>query len=289
MLRNALPLLLVCILSLSSHADKRNSYSYLGLGVDLLSYSESDDNVLNTGIRLETEMTGSNLAQRSGGYMSYNDNWGFYITSGSSIGTTVNDETWSLNDTEVQENSFTMKRSELMVLVSRNISKNHYLLFGGSYNDTSFSRFSWSFNEQNDYAIDKETGTFTEYVSQLFAYVGYEYNEFYTSTRPGWRTQFQFLAGLPLYSSTLNTRFDTEHITTSFDGYLLRATPSLAYQLNKNFMLGMSLDISYNLRDKDEWEATITDGNGNPQKVKQALPENTLLVIQPAFTAYWSF
>ncbi len=268
---------------------ERASYSYLGLGLDVVTYEEVDTDLLGTGIELETEMTGTNLAQRSGGYVVVDDAWGFYINTGSSLGATVNDEEWRFNGTLVQENAFTIKRNELLILVTRRLAENHYWLVGGAYNDTAFSRFNFTLPEQDQFNIAAPTGSVSEDVSQILAYAGYEYNQFFTQREQGFVTQFQALVGVPLYSSTLNTDFGDTALTNSFDGYVLRLTPSIGYQLNQNFMVAASFDLFLNQRDEDEGEITAINADGVSEQRKRALPENSLWNLQPAINVYWSF
>ena len=272
--------------TLAADAEQRLGYSYLGAGVEQIDYQESDDNLLGTGLKLETDTTATPLIQRSGGYVGHESGWGFYIQTEATIGNNTNHERWKINDVEVQEDSFSLKRSELRVLISKQLSVQQALLFGGAVQDIGFTRFDWLLTDQDEFQIEASAGSVSEEIFKLFAYAGYEFGDFFIAGHQGWNWQLQLLAGLPLYSQILNTSYGTDTINGGFDGYRAEINASVGYQITANLMLGLALKAAYEQQDEIESDYNQSTGNG---VVKRALPSNTLLITQPALTFYWSF
>src|SRR5690606_12432862 len=123
---------------------------------------------------------------------------------------------------------------------------------------------------------------------KIFAYAGYEFGHFFVDGNTGWNWQIQLLAGLPLYSQTLNTSSGDETIDGGFDGYRLESVGSVGYRFSEHFMLGVSLKAAYEAQQEIETTLRVTTDSGTAT-VKRALPENTFLIAQPALTFYWSF
>lgn len=264
----------------------RQSFSFLGIGPTLVDYEETTSPAADLDVR--SNANGVLLSQRSGAYVSYNDNWGFYFNTTSYMGTNTIDEEWEINDTLVQENIFSLKRTAIQLLVTKRVEGNHYAVFGGANIEKSFTRYGWTYPPQNEYQVAQETRNITEDISQFVAYFGYEYNEFFTTKEPGWRYQFQALAGIPLYSETLNNAEGDNTFDASLDGYLFRFSPTLGYQLNENFMAALAVDININRRDEDK-VTYQTEINGQSAEVTRILPRNHFWSVSPTFNLYWSF
>ena len=261
-----------------AESNKRAGFSYLGIGTTQFNYEESTD---SSGLSIRSKVDDAKPTQRSGVYVSVNSTWGFYFISSSYFGSDADKEDWDINGTRVQKNRFTAKRSEVQFLISRQLSANrHYLLFGASNIETSFTRFDFSYPQQDRFQIDEIDQNITEDASQLVGFFGYEFNQFYTSPKPGLRYQLQALVGIPLYTETLNNSAGDSIFETSFDGYSLRLNPSAGWQFNQHFLLSVSLGAHYSYRDEEK------KSKSGEQLV---LPEREELRMFPAVSMYWSF
>ncbi|MEK9712986.1 MAG: hypothetical protein VW258_10505 [Thalassolituus sp.] len=264
----------------------REGYSYFGVGTDYIAYSERNDNLLNTGITLASGSDIAATTQRGGGYVGHESGWGFYIASEATLGNNVNDESWTLNGTRVQEDSFSFRRSELTVLVAYDFTQRQSVLFGGATHDTSFNRFDWHAVEQDEFIISLPDGTVSEDVFKLYGLIGYETGTLFLNehdSRLNW--QLRMLAGIPLFSQTLNTESAVDTITGGFDGYLLEVDALLGYRLTSHLLLGLSL--KYSIEYQEEIQSDFI--NESQQRVKRTLPENELSLFQPTLNMYWSF
>ncbi len=126
------------------HADfQNNSYSYLGLGSETLTYSETDDNF--GGQSFTSHFTGTNLVQKSGGYTAIGEKYGFFISTSSTLLMNEGKEEWDFEGIGVvQEDNMTLKRTGIDLLGAYHLQNGHFFNAGLHYGSASFSRFEFS-------------------------------------------------------------------------------------------------------------------------------------------------
>jgi hypothetical protein len=294
---------------------ERAEFGYLGVGLESVAYEETSqipDNGDNsnpiTGATLKTDYSGNSFAQRSGAYSPINEDWGYYITSISTLGSKVHTEDWKFDGVTYQSNSMTINQGDLEILSTYRLSDHHYVLFGGVYQRFDYNRFAHALSDEAialntsrreaaeangetvvidssgcaDWdAICTSVGSVSEEITTFLIEAGYEYNEFFEGSDLGWKQQYQFVAGLPAYNRGLNTLYPDNVWSETFAGFAFRASANLGYQFSKHFLISASLDYRYQKR--DEIEIEIQPG------VVAEIPDNTLSYIQPSLNAYWSF
>lgn len=278
-------LAVLCAFPLFSQANERLSYSYLGLAADSLSYKETTylpDNALDVSLRgakVESDYSGFSSAQRAGGYIAVNETWGFYINNSSTLGSVSKKETWTINGIKRQENSMTLNRSDTNIIITKQFSDNHHFLFGATYNRLDYSRF----NIEVDGTSLANNPTISEEATEFLAEIGYEYNTFFIKDNSrDWHYQFQFIVSAPMYTHVRNTAIDGDDaFTNNFNGYSIRTSASLGYQINENFMIAATLEGNLQQRDKESRET----GNNETQ----ILPERAFNYVQPSINLYWAF
>jgi hypothetical protein len=149
---NILKSLLVAPLLLSTltHAEfKNNSYSYLGLGSETLTYSETDDNF--GGQSFKSHFSGTNLVQKSGGYTAIGEQYGFFISTSSTLLMNEGKEEWDFEGIGVaQEDTMTLKRTGIDLLGAYHLQNGHFFNTGLHYSSASFSRFEFTSTDQTD-------------------------------------------------------------------------------------------------------------------------------------------
>jgi len=132
---------------------KNNSYSYLGLGSETLSYSETDDNF--GGQSFESKFTGSNLVQKSGGYTAIGEQFGFFISTSSTLLSHDAKERWDFEGIGiVQEDNMTLKRTGIDLLGAFHLQNGHFFNAGLHYKSISFSRFEFSSTDKTEVLND---------------------------------------------------------------------------------------------------------------------------------------
>jgi len=138
------------ILSNQSRAEFTNqSYSYLGLGSETLTYSETSDNF--GGQTFESSFTGTNLVQKSGGYTGIGDQYGFFISTSSTLLAEEAEETWDFEGIgDVQKNQMSLKRTAIDLLGVFHFQNGHYLTAGTRYHSATFSRYDFEGTEFTD-------------------------------------------------------------------------------------------------------------------------------------------
>jgi len=259
---------------------ERSGFSFFGVGI---AHSDYEESTVFSDIRVQSDASGNQTSQRSGAYININPEWGFYLSTNSFFGTDSLSESWDVNGVFVQRNKFSLKRSEIQLLFSHEFSDDrHYFLFGGGNIEKSFTRFDYEFPEQNESGVDinKNPGNITEDSSQLVAYVGYEYNEFFVGDSSGLKCQLQALLGMPIYSETLNNGVGDVTLNSSFDGYIFRLVPSIGWQFNESLLLALTTDYIINRRDEDR----TTVGSGDA-----ILPKSHFWSAFSSVAVYWSF
>lgn len=130
-----------------AHAEfSNNSHSYLGMGVETLTYSETTKNF--GGQTFESKFKGQNLVQKSGGYTAVGERYGFFISTSSTLLANENKEEWDFKGTGVvQKDNMTLKRTAIDLLGAYHFKNGHFLIAGTHYNSVSFSRFDFNGTE----------------------------------------------------------------------------------------------------------------------------------------------
>ena len=147
---------LLTLPSLSQAEFANNSYSYLGMGSETLTYSETTNNF--GGQKFESEFKGSNIVQKSGGYTAVGDKYGFFISTSSTLLANEAKEEWDFQGIGVvQEDQMALKRTAIDLLGAFHFQNGHFLNAGLHYNSVSFSRYDF---EGTDYVEELNDALF---------------------------------------------------------------------------------------------------------------------------------
>ena len=276
------------LLSATCHAeDGRRGYSFFGAGFDFVDYEENTArNIDGKTVDIETELE-LKFTQHSGAYISINTDWGFYLTSSSTLGDSKSDEQWQIDDTTVRENSVSFSRQRLEGLATYRLATFEYLLFGVQYSSIDFKRFAAQLTSKaGSFGVDETSfspGTVSENVWDVSVKIGYEINSIFHHPNPGWRYQLQVIAGIPLTTNISNTDVnDGESYSSSFEGLQLRLNGVYGYQFSENVLAAFGLELA--LRRRDVIIHDVISSTGITE-----FPENTLLYSFPSFIVLWSF
>lgn len=141
--------LLLATPSISMAEFENASYSYLGLGQESLSYSESTRDF--GGLEFKTKFHGSNLVQRSGGYTAIEDKFGFFLSTSSTLLAQEAKEQWNFPGIgTVQEDQMSVKRTAIDISGVYHLQNGHFFNLGSHYNSISFSRFNFASTPQSE-------------------------------------------------------------------------------------------------------------------------------------------
>lgn len=138
--------LMIPALLLSSfwlRADFENiSYSYLGVGNEILEYSETSDDF--GGESFTTRFRSSNVIQKSGGYSAIGDRYGLFLATSSTLLSKENKEEWDFSGIGVvQESNTSLSHTMIEILGVMHFENGHFLTLGSRYNNVTFSRFDF--------------------------------------------------------------------------------------------------------------------------------------------------
>lgn len=285
-------LLAVCLLPIASNAsdddDKiRPGYSFFGLGPNFVSYEENttlqiEDRVID----VETETT-INTTQQSGTYVSFSRDWGFYLTTSSTLGETSSTESWLIDNTTIRTNKVSFEQQHIGLVLSRLYRGNNHLLFGAQYDNTEFKRFAHQLTpEASDFVQDEnfgDPGTESETVLELSIVAGFEKSSVFHTSQPGWRYRTRLLFGIPVITRISNTEVsDGKSFTEEFNGLIGHARATYGYQINANIFAGINVDLAISKR--NAIDRGIADSAGITR-----FPKNTLVYLFPSLALYWSF
>lgn len=266
---------------------QRQGYSFFGAGFDLLDYEENTTREIGGQVIDVETPSATNFTQQSGAYVAIDADWGFYLTTASTLGESSTDEEWVIGSTLVRTNRVAFERQRLAGIATLRMQNSRYLLFGAQYSKSEFKRFAASLTaDAASFGLTDTTftsGTISENVWDMTLVAGYEWNTLFKNKMSGWKYQLQLMAGLPVYSSVTNTDIDNgASFSDSFDGFHLQANFIYGYQFSENAVAGFSLESAYSQR--NEIDTQLTDAAGTIK-----LPESNLFYFYPGFTMYWSF
>ncbi|MFK7992512.1 MAG: hypothetical protein AB8B87_00135 [Granulosicoccus sp.] len=290
-------ILIICVVVTDMTTSRANSepvtkptragYSFFGLGVNFIDYEENSAQRVDGRIVDVETASMVNVAQQSGTYVSFSNEWGFYLITSSTLGESQSEESWVVDDAIIRTNKILFEQQRIGLLLSKHLKSDYYYLFGAQYNNTEFRRFGTTLTPAaTDFGLTAESanlGTESETVLDLAAVAGLEKTTVFMSDQPGWRYQFQAVLGLPLLTNISNTEInDGEKFGEGFSGLFGQGRFNYGYQFNKNIFLSLNLEIAVSQRNAIDRE--ISDSVRTTE-----FPSNTLVYFFPSLSLYWSF
>lgn len=265
----------------------RAGYSFFAVGTNFVDYEENSVRRVNGQVvDVETDSM-INLSQQSGTFVSLSDDWGFYLVSSSTLGESMANESWVIDDTVLRTNKVLFDRQQISILGSRRFLSSTFVLAGIQYNSTEFRRFGASLTPASaNFGLTEDTtnlGTESETVIEINLLLGLEKSSLFQDSTPGWRYQLQMLLGLPLLTNISNTEVSNgDTFSQSFSGIQGHLMLKYGYQFSKNIYASLNLDMSVSRRDAISSETTDSFGTSE-------FPDNTLVYVLPSLGLFWSF
>ncbi|WP_136550307.1 hypothetical protein [Hydrocarboniclastica marina] len=276
------------------HDAQRLSFSYLGLGIDSMTYEERLPDFY--GRELKTEYSSSVPVLRTGVYTSISHDWGFAITTLASLYGDKAEEEWNWPGAgSIQTNEMAMTRKESNVFGFRQLGGGHYLTAGLNYSQYSFSRNAFRstpgtelFNEavfgelpaeqQEEMRLDPDAnqGTISEDSVTVNVAVGYGYDNYFNLEQEGLRLFGSVLVGTPVFRRVTNTLLDgtlTDSVSESVNATLVAGA---GWQFSASFSVNYVFEGTYVSLDKLEGD-------------NELVPEVTFTSLANNLVAYWNF
>lgn len=124
----------------SAKKDKLPSFSELKIGAEHVTYSEQLANVGGFG-QLKQSVSAISPTIRQSSFSSLNAKWGVYIEGASSMGPTIEKESWSIGDFgDVQQNDFQVQINEVSLKLSYQYTPSLQFTAGSKISTFNFTR-----------------------------------------------------------------------------------------------------------------------------------------------------
>lgn len=229
-------------------------YSYFTIGVENVTYEESSDGV-------SSKVTTSSPILNTGGLFHVNDQFDFSLDALATFSPSESTEEWtSGSGMLMQQNSYDYSNAETRVLVHYKLTPEWRILFGPSFRYQTYTRSDLQMLNGYSNAVFLEGSTWKESSTDLSLNAGIGYDNGSLFKHEKIRTSFKWVAGLPAWSRTENTRLSGGEF--SYFGYHTSFEGNISYQIIKGIHLGWYLNLKYEKRfESDSESVTYRDGD----------------------------
>src|SRR5690606_30897645 len=263
------------------------SYSYFGLGIDTLVYREELENFLGTSI--ETDYSSTTPLQRSGGYTSINDDWGFSITTLSTLFSQEEEEDWNVSGYgTIQNNKMSLSRQEVNLLAHHHFRTGYHLCVCAYYSKVGFNRHHFRSGEGTDkfraerlapgqtFNPEQIGGSVSEEQVTIKFKAGVGYDSYFINTNEGLRFNYEASIGLPIYRRVINAIDEIEMTEMFSKGASINAAIGIGWQFSKHFSVNYRIEGIYSYYSKME-QGNLT------------VPDIHMYGIANFASVYWNF
>ncbi|MGK5093497.1 hypothetical protein WDW89_16000 [Deltaproteobacteria bacterium TL4] len=273
-----------------------DGYSYMFFGLEQPTYEENTD-LPQAGKTLEITSHAQgdkNLVYSSGAILKIDDIFDFSYDIGSTIFADTLEETWKIDGKEAQKNQAEVTSNSMIFLLHYKL-KPHGMFgmvraVGGiSYYSNNFKRFGWDADE----GIGTDSNIVDERVSSLVTTVG-TWLETKTVGLQGFRQNYVFLVGLPLWQSARNTLYPGLEFTNAA-GYNLELWGRWGYTVKPGVELGPFLTYTQVTREGESQKMSKVFSNGKTytapagSKIEIIWPDNVTTFTRFGLLFTWKF
>jgi len=248
-------------------AQEDQNLTFLTLGVESVQYDENTSGITASGSPM------NNMIQRSSSYTHVDDDFGFYITTNSTLLANQKSESWNLSPYGiVQTNQRKVILTDIALDGAWNIGNGLQITGGLGMNTMSFSRASFKYpqgtqgtiavnaNNQvtsftannlgsyqqvspstavapalyNGRILARSPGAVFEDSTSILGQVGVKYDSFFLDDS-GLRLLGGLRVGIPLYYYVTNSGYSNMSWTSSFKGYNLHADLGIGFEIANHF------------------------------------------------------
>jgi len=244
-------------------AQEGQNLTFLTLGAESVQYGENTVGITASGPRM------NNMIQRSSSYTRVNDDFGFYITTTSTLIGNQNNESWTMSPYGiVQQTQRKVILTDITLDTAWDIGHGLQITGGLGMNTMSFSRSAFAYpkgtrgtattvtaNGQTTvvpgtFAADpngplqqltatggyltRSPGAVFEDSTSILGQIGIKYDSFFLNDR-GFRLLAGANAGIPLFYYVTNSLFPNTSWTSLFQGYNLHADLGIGFKIKDNF------------------------------------------------------
>ncbi len=290
-------LLLTCVGS--AQGGEYKNFTIFSLGYENVNYKEASGALTSSGRHM------NNMMQASKAYTAINDDFGFYISTVSTLVTNSSAEQWSVSPYgTIQTNQRRMSAVDLYIDAAMNMSDGWQLTMGLGWNKETFTRAGYAYPQGvRGNCVFTATGcTFTPNASGIFQEIapggvviarldgatvedsnslmlrfGVRYDTFFTDDSQ-WRLMAGTQAAVPLYYYVTSSILPGLTWKSSFRGYNLHVDGGMGYKLTPKFDVLFLLSGDYRYRPQT-----------NPGVGGLTVPNTKVFILRPSIGLGWSF
>lgn len=256
--------------------EKFNDYSYIGFGVETISYKE---NIERNGKSYRTATDVSSPVYTSGSLINAGKYFDFSIDAASTLSPTQADEKTQDIDAGVvvQKNQFDAMLSDLRILVHYKLNNNHRIVFGPNYEVFSMKRFSFTDPYGNSIPNSEMNQETITTLSMMGGYV-YEHDKF---SNGGMRVKASALYGQPLSRNASNTSKESTTFNTT-NGYVTNFSGYVGFEITKGLEIGFFSEYVFTKKEGGD-DMVTEDGE------TITWPDNELETFRYGMNFVWNF
>ncbi|MFB9934725.1 hypothetical protein ACFFLZ_12550 [Photobacterium aphoticum] len=260
-------------------------YSYLTMGVENITYQEA---FLGSGGAV-SDVTTSSPVLNTGGLYYVNDKFDFSIDALATFTPLGATERWEDNQGKAyQQNQFEYLRTSTNILVHYKWRDDVRVVFGPSLTYQTYKRYGLKGLNGYQNPVFREGDTWEEKSTDIFMDAGIAYDSGTLFNAEKWRVSGRWIAGIPIWSVTENTKFEN----VSFDDFGFRTSleATLSYEVMKGLHLGWFVMLGYEFRaESDPQTVSFIDSEGEWQQGTAWLPEAKTYTFNTGIQALWKF
>ena len=262
-----------------------SGYSYLTMGVENITYQEA---FMGSGGAVSDVSTSSPVLN-TGGLYYVNEKFDFSIDALATFTPMGSTEQWEDSQGRAyQQNQFEYLRTSTNILVHYKWRDDIRFVFGPSLTYQTYKRYGLKGLNGYENPVFREGDTWEEKSTDIFVDVGLAYDSGSLFHSDKWRISGRWIAGVPIWSVTENTKFEN----VSFDDFGFRTSleGTLSYEVMKGLHLGWFVMLGYEFRaESDPQVVQFMDSQGEWKQGTAWLPEATTYTFNTGIQALWKF
>ncbi|PWI32974.1 hypothetical protein DI392_11705 [Vibrio albus] len=257
-------------------------YSYFTVGMENVTYEESYSGITSS-------VTTTSPILNTGGLFHVNDKFDFSMDAMATFSPSESTEAWKdSSGALMQENSYDYSNAETRVLLHYKYTPEWRILVGSSFRYQSYTRSDLRGINGYNNPVFLEGSTWKESSTDVTLDAGVSYDNGSLSGDNKLRTSFKFVAGIPVWSCTENTRLSGGDF--SYFGYHTMLEGNISYEMIKGLYLGWYINMKYEKRfESDSESVTYRDSSNNLVSALAVLPESDTYGFSTGLQALWSF
>ena len=273
------------LLAFPTFANDKAGYSYITMGVENITYQESYS---GQGVA-KSDVSASSPMLNTGGLYRINEKFDFSIDALATFSPVSTTETWHGNNGQAyQKNQFEYLKTSTNILIHYKWTPDWRIVAGPSLTYQSYKRYGLEGLNGYENPVFRKGDTWEEKSTDIFIDAGVAYDNGTLFGSNKWKLSGRWIIGVPIWSTTENTKF----VDTTFDDFGFRTSleGTLSYEVMKGLHLGWYVMMGYEKRfETDPESVSFIDNQGEERQGLAILPDAETYSFNTGIQALWSF